>query len=86
MLFTVDNQKDYLTNAYVHGLDARNKNHLYLPVVGLSCVQKAVSYSGVKIFNSFPSYIQSYRNDRKRFKKSYTDSLLFILFIQLMNF
>ena len=29
-LFTVDNQKDFLTNAYVHGLDARNKNNLYL--------------------------------------------------------
>jgi len=35
MLFTVDNQKDFLTNAYVHGLDTRNKNHLYLPVVSL---------------------------------------------------
>jgi len=43
MLFTVDKQKDLLTNAYVHGLDTRNKNHLYLPVVSLSCVQKGVS-------------------------------------------
>ena len=29
MLFIVDNQKDFLTNAYVHGLDTGNKNHLY---------------------------------------------------------
>jgi len=28
MLFTVDNQKDFLTNAYVLFLDTRNKNHL----------------------------------------------------------
>jgi hypothetical protein len=35
MLFTVDNQKDFLTNAYVHGSDTRKKNHLYLPVVTL---------------------------------------------------
>ena len=69
MLFIVDNQKDFLTNAYVHSLDTRNKNYLYLPVVSLSCVQKRVSYSGVKIFNSLPSNIQSYRNDRKRFQK-----------------
>ena len=40
MLFIVENQKDFLTNAYVHGLDTRNKNHLYLPVVSLFCVQK----------------------------------------------
>ena len=57
MLFLVDNQKDFLTNEYVHGLDTRNKNHLYFPVVSLSCVQKGVSYSGVKIFNSLPSNI-----------------------------
>jgi len=40
MLFIVDNQKDFLTNAYVHGLNTSNKNHLYLPVAILSCVQK----------------------------------------------
>jgi hypothetical protein len=57
MLFIVDNQKDFLRNAYALGLDTRNKNHLYLPVVSLSCVQKGVSYSGVKIFNSLPSNI-----------------------------
>ena len=43
MLFTVKKQKDFLTNAYVHVLDIRNKNHLYLPVVSLSCVQKEAS-------------------------------------------
>jgi hypothetical protein len=42
MLFMVDNQKEFLTNAYVHCLDTRNKNHLYLPIVSLPCVQKAV--------------------------------------------
>jgi len=42
MLFIVDNQKDFLTNAHVHGLDTRNKNHLYLSIVSLSCVQKGI--------------------------------------------
>ena len=86
MLFVVDNQKDFPTTAYVHNLDTRNKNHLYLPIVSLSCVQKGVSYSRVKIFNSLPSNIQSHRNDRKRLKNSYTDTLLFISFIHLLNF
>jgi len=40
LMFIADNKKDFLTNAYVHGLDTRNKNHLYLPLVSLSCVQK----------------------------------------------
>ena len=48
MLIIADNQKDFVTNAYVHNLDNRNKNHLYLPIVSLSCVQKGVSYSGEK--------------------------------------
>jgi len=58
-LFIVDDQKDFLTNAYVHSLDTRNNIHVYLPIVSLLCVQKGVSYSGVKIFNSLPSNIQS---------------------------
>ena len=37
-LFVVDNQKDFPSNAYVHGLDTLNKNNLYLPTVTLSCV------------------------------------------------
>jgi hypothetical protein len=49
ILFIADNQKEFLTNTYVHGLDTRNKNHLYLSIVSLSCVQKGISYSGVKI-------------------------------------
>ena len=65
MLFIVDNQKDFPTNAYVHGLDTRNKNHLYVRIVSLCSVQKGVLYSRVKIFNSFPSNIQRHRNDRK---------------------
>jgi hypothetical protein len=39
MLSIADNQKEFLTNTYVHGLDTRNKNHLYVPVVHLSFVQ-----------------------------------------------
>jgi hypothetical protein len=83
MLFIVYNQKDFLTNANAHGLDTRNKNHLYLPVVSLSCVQK---WSGVKIFNSLPSNIQSYRNDRKRFKNKLYRYLIIHSFIRLLNF
>jgi hypothetical protein len=78
MFFLIDNQKDFLTNACIHTLDKRKKNLLYIPVLILPCVQKGVSYSGIKIFNSLPSNIQSYRNEWKRFKnKLYYSFLLF---------
>jgi len=86
MLFIVDNQKDFLTNAYVHGIDTRNKNHLYLPVLSLSCVQKGVSYSGVKIFISLPSNIQSYRSDRKRFENKLYRYLIIHSFYSITGF
>jgi hypothetical protein len=69
MLFIIDNQQDFSTNACVHGLDTRNKNHLHLPALSLTCTQKGVSYSGVRIFNSLPSNIQYHIGDRKKFKK-----------------
>jgi hypothetical protein len=57
MLFIIENQQDFHTSACVHGLDARNKNHLYLPSLSLTCVQKGVLYSGIEIFNNLPSTI-----------------------------
>jgi len=86
MLLTVDNQKDFLPNAYAHGLDTRNKNHLYLPVVSLSCVQKGVARSGVIIFDSLPSNIQSYRNGRKRFKNKLYRYLIIHSFYSVTEF
>ena len=56
MLFIIDYQ-DFFTNAHVHGFDTRNKNHLRLPAPSLTCVQKGVSCSGIKIFNGLPSNI-----------------------------
>jgi hypothetical protein len=86
MLFIVDNQKDFQTKAYVHRLDTRNKNHLYLSIVSLSCVQKRVPYSGGQNFYSIPSNIQTHRKDRKGIKTCYSDTLLFTTFIELLNF
>ena len=86
MLFIVDNQKDFLTNAYANSLDTRNKNCLYLPVLSLSCVQKGFSYSGVKIFNSLPSNIQSHRNDTKRVKNKLYRYLIIHSFYSITEF
>ena len=68
MLFIADNQKNYPTNAYVHGIETRNRNHLHLPSMSLFCVLKGVIYLGAKLFNNFPENIQKLRNDKKGFK------------------
>jgi hypothetical protein len=68
ILLVVDNQKTFQTNLSIQGLDTRNKNQLYLPIVNLSCFQKGVSYCAMKIFNSLPTNIKSLRNDRMKFK------------------
>jgi len=86
MLFIIENQQDFLTNTYVHGLDTRNKNDLYLPALILTCVQKGVSYSGFKIFNNLPSNIQNYKGDRNKFKKELNKYLTIHLFYSITEF
>jgi hypothetical protein len=86
MLSIIDNQQYFFTNAHVHGLVTRNKNHLYLPALSLTCVQKGVSCSAVKIFNSLPSNIQSYKVDRRKFKKELCKYLTIHLFYSITEF
>ena len=69
-----------------HSSDTRNKNHFYLPVVSLSCVQKRISYSGAKTFNSLPSNIQSFRTDRKRFKNKLYRYIIIHSFYSITEF
>ena len=83
MLFIRDNQKNFPTNSYVHGLDTRNK---HLPTVNLSCVQYGVSHSVSEICNSLPSNIQSHRNDRKSFKNKLYIYLIFHYFYSITEF
>jgi hypothetical protein len=82
----VYNQQDFFANVHVHSLDTRNKNHLYLPAQSLTCVQKGISCSGVKIFNSLPSNIQSYKGNRKKFKKELCRYLAIRLFYSITEF
>jgi len=48
--------------------------------------QKGISYSGFKIFNSLPSNIQNYRNDRKRFKNKLCRYLIIPSFYSITVF
>jgi LysM repeat protein len=68
MLFIIDNSNNLQTAPDIHELNTRSKNHLFIPVTNLSGVQKGVTYSGIKIYNSLPNSIIIHRNDRKKFK------------------
>jgi hypothetical protein len=50
----------------VHGLYTRSKDQLFIPNTNLTSVQKGITCSGIKIYNSLPSNILSLKNDRKR--------------------
>jgi hypothetical protein len=69
MLFTVDNQNNFQTNLNIHAINTGNKNQLHFPSASLSCLQKGVFYSGIRIFNSLPDNIRNLRNDKVQFKK-----------------
>jgi len=51
LLFVIKNFGNFLTNTAVHGVNTRTKYQLHRPAVTLSCIQRGVFYSGIKIFN-----------------------------------
>ena len=53
----------------MHNINTRNKHHLHRPVANLSCFQKGVSHSGIRIFNSLPRSITILRMIRHSLKK-----------------
>jgi len=69
-MYVVSNLDNYHMNSSIHRIDKRYKNQLHGPVAKLSCFQKGVFYSGIKIFNSFPSAILEYKNNKSQFKAS----------------
>jgi hypothetical protein len=68
MLFIIDNSNNFQTGSEIHGLNTRSKNQLFIPVANLTSVQKGMTYSGIKIYNSLPNSILNHQNDRKQFK------------------
>ena len=69
MSFFIGNQEKFETNSSVHNINTRNKHHFHRPVANLSCFQKGVSYSGIRIFNSLPEILQILRMIRHSLKK-----------------
>ena len=66
--FFIENQDKFLTNLSVHSINTRNKQHLRRPMANLSCFQKGTSHCGIRIFNSLPQSITSFRNEKPQFR------------------
>jgi len=67
MLFIIDNPNNFPTGLEIHGLCTRSKNQLFIPITNLTSVQKGMTYSAIKIYNSLPSSILNLKNDKKQF-------------------
>ena len=69
-MYVVSNLDNYHMNSSIHRIDTRYKNQLHGPVAKLSCFQKGVFYSGIKILNSSPSANVECKNNKSQFKAS----------------
>ena len=70
MIYVVNNLNNYHMNSSIHRIDTWYKNQLHKPVAKLSCFQKRVFYSGIKIFNSLPCATPEGKNKKSEFKAS----------------
>jgi hypothetical protein len=80
MLFIIVKPNNFCSFLEIHGLHTRSKNQLFIPIANLTNVQKGITYSGIKIYNSLPSNSLNLKNDRKNFKNESYGYLLNSLF------
>jgi len=73
--------KDFLkTNSNVHSFNTRSHYDLYIPAANLAVFQKAVWYSGIKIYNQLPPTLKQLSYDVSKFKADLKRFLLQTLF------
>jgi hypothetical protein len=68
MLFIIGNPDKFHVGLEIHELHTRTRNQLFISVVNLTSVQKWITFSGIKIYNSLPSSILNLKNYMKQFK------------------
>jgi len=71
LVFVIKNRDFFQSNSEIHNLNTRYNRNLHLPPTNLTSVQKAVLFSGSKIYNHLPSNIKALSNDAKRFKSTF---------------
>jgi len=82
-VFVNKNRGLFQSNSEIHDLNTRFNHNLHLPSTNLTLVQKAILYSGSKIYNHLPSNIQVLSNDTKLFKSILKSYLIEHMFYSL---
>jgi hypothetical protein len=67
MMFAIISLDNFPANFDVHGVNTRAKHQLYRTTVNLSCIQKGVFYSSIKIFNSLPPRVLKLKQENQNF-------------------
>jgi hypothetical protein len=84
MNFFFSNQNIFQTISSVHSINTRNPYQLRRPNANLSCFQKSIFYTGIKIFNNLPVSVTILKKDKAQFKaasRKYQHAHSFLLFI-----
>ena len=68
MTFVADKPDIFQPNSSLNCINTRHNDKLHIPRVNLSCIQKGVTYSALKIVNSLPLDISRLKNDKLHFK------------------
>jgi hypothetical protein len=82
----IQNRGHFASNSAYHDINTRQKNDLHLPHASLTMYQKGVLYSGIKVFNAFPTTIKDISSNPKMFKGTLKHYLLSHSFTAYMNF
>jgi len=62
---------NFQTGLEIRELQTRSKIQLFIPTANLTSVQKGITYSDIKIYNSLPSHILNLKTGNN-LKMSYT--------------
>jgi len=86
LLFVADNGDYFRSNSEIHCFNTKNKLNFHLPLTKLTVFQKGPYYSGIKAFNSLPSYIKNLIQTKKLFKQALKKFLYSHSFYSLNKF
>jgi hypothetical protein len=75
-IFVVTNWDIFMLNSDIHNIHTRHGSDLHYLAYNLTKAQKAVSYSGIKVFNNLPHNIKSLSNNPNKFKHALRSFLL----------
>ena len=70
-----------MTNSKNHSVHTRQSNNVHLPQANLAIYQNGIHYSGVKIFNNFPSDIKNFSHNQKKFKRVLIHFFKYLFFL-----